>query len=166
MLAEVEEQIQTFTSNMATHAIASVGVGSWAQAVTVHFKSRSSRASVIIVEPDTAASMKTSLENGKITTVATADSIMCGMNCGTPSLVAWPVLRAGVDAAVAVTDLEAHQDVQYLHSHGVMAGPCGAAPLAALRKLKKENALQLDTDSIVVLFCTEGAREYPLPSQC
>ena len=31
---------------------------------------------------------------------------MAGLNCGTPSLLAWPYLRDGLDAAVAVTDAD------------------------------------------------------------
>ena len=46
-----------------------------------------------------------------------------------------------------------------------MAGPCGAAPLAALRKLVAQGSghLKLDQKAIVVMLCTEGARGYPLP---
>jgi diaminopropionate ammonia-lyase len=164
MLAEADEQLKQHTSSPVTHAFASVGVGSWAHAVTLHYKSTTPAAAVVTVEPDTAACLKTSLETGKIATIETGDTIMCGMNCGTVSMIAWPVLNAGVDAAVTITDVEAHQAVKYLLENGVQAGPCGAAPLAALRKVSKENALDLGPDSVVVLFCTEGAREYPLPN--
>ena len=32
---------------------------------------------------------------------------MSGLNCGTPSRLAWPYLRDGLDAAVAVANAEA-----------------------------------------------------------
>lgn len=47
--------------------------------------------------------------------------------------MAWPVLRDGLDASVAVTDPEARAAVLELADLGVDAGPCGAATLAAAR---------------------------------
>lgn len=164
MLAEVDEQIRQFTQKPVTHAFASVGVGSWAHAVTAHYKSKDPSATVVTVEPDTAACLKTSLEKGEIVTIQTGDTIMAGMNCGTASLIAWPTLKEGVDAAVTITDVESHLAVEYLHEHGVRAGPCGAAPLVALRKLCVAEELRFGPDSVVVLFSTEGARKYPIPA--
>jgi diaminopropionate ammonia-lyase len=85
------------------------------------------------------------------------------MNCGTVSNNCFPSLKSGVYASVIVDDLEAHRSVQYLQDHGVNAGPCGAAPLAALRKLYKRGLLQKDPDTVVILFSTEGNREYVIP---
>jgi diaminopropionate ammonia-lyase len=149
----------------ATHAIASVGVGSWAQAVAMHYKSKSPSATVITVEPDTAACLKTSLEASEITPIETGHTIMNGMCCGTPSTTAWEVLKEAVDMSVTVSDVDVHHDLQYLHSQGVKIGPCGAAPLSALKNLRKEQAtgFGLDGDSVVILFSTEGARDYVTP---
>ncbi|KAF2640240.1 tryptophan synthase beta subunit-like PLP-dependent enzyme [Massarina eburnea CBS 473.64] len=164
MLAETEQQVHELKAGLVTHAIASVGVGSWAQAVALHYKSESRSACVIAVEPDTAACLQTSLRAGKIVPIETRHTIMNGMNCGTVSYTAWKVLKDGVDACVEVTDVEAHQDLQYLHVKGVKNGPCGAAPLSALRRLTREGKLGLGKESIVVLFSTEGAREYDVPT--
>lgn len=121
---------------------------------------------MITVEPDTAASLKTSLEAGKITSISTGHTIMNGMNCGTVSTTAWKVLKEGVDASVTVTDIDVHHDLQYLHTKGVKNGPCGAAPLSALKLLCREakEDLGLDRTSVVILFSTEGARDYVVPS--
>lgn len=159
---------------------------------------------VLAVEADTAACLRASLAVGRRVTVATADTIMCGLNCGTLSETAWPILHAGVDYSVAVSDRQAHVAVQQLwnadgrviiedgdepmtgmgmggmqkksYHHkksvseaagatGVAAGPCGAATLAGLRKICSEarDIVKLNGDSVVVLFCTEGAREYAVP---
>ena len=96
--------------------------------------------------------------------IKTSETIMSGMNCGTSSLIAWPVLRDGVYASVTVTDLEAHVCVQYLQSQSVNAGPCGAATLAALKKLCAQTKLPDRKDMVVVLFSTEGMREYAVPN--
>jgi diaminopropionate ammonia-lyase len=91
---------------------------------------------------------------------------MNGMNCGTTSTTAWKILKKGVDASVTVSDATVHDDVQYLHGQGIKNGPCGAAPLSALRKLCEESRaeLSLDEKSVVVLFSTEGARGYAAPT--
>ena len=168
MLAETDRQLQSQGINEVTHAIASVGVGSWAQAVTMHYKSelQSRPATIITVEPKTAACLKASLEAGQITPISTSHTIMNGMNCGTVSMTAWQILKDGVDVSIAVSDSEVHRDLQYLHQNGVKNGPCGAAPLSALKKLCKDkrNELNLDKKSVVVLFSTEGARDYVIPA--
>lgn len=169
MLNESDEQVLEQTgSSTVTHAFVPVGVGSIAQAVTQHFKDSkrtAGHARVLSVEPTTAASLKTSLESDVLSSIATDDTIMCGMNCGTVSTTAWPILRSGVDACVLVTDVEAHQAVGDLKAFGVNAGPCGAATLAALRRAVREKRedLGFDEASVVVLYCTEGPREYEVP---
>jgi diaminopropionate ammonia-lyase len=180
MLVEVDQQVKETTGKPVTLAIASVGsqilgamiptcsniclgVGSFAHSVVAHFKSNDPTAYVATVEPTEAACLSASLNSGKIVPVETGNTIMNGMNCGTVSTIAWPFLRDGVDASVIISDIDAHQAVLYLADHGVKGGPCGAAPLVALRKLKSEGHLNIGPDSVVVLFCTEGAREYPVP---
>jgi diaminopropionate ammonia-lyase len=166
MLTETDKQLQEMGISGVTHAIAAVGVGSWAQAVTIHYKAHSPSATVMTVEPDTAASLKASLEAGKITPISTGHTIMNGMNCGTTSTTAWEVLKKGVDVSVTVSDIDVHHDLQYLHSQGIKNGPCGAATMTGLKILcrEKKSELGLDEKSVVVLFSTEGARDYVVPS--
>ena len=175
MLDEADAQVPAMTGGrQATHIIVPLGCGSVAQAVTQHYKSAVRQqgagvtaAAVMAVEPTTAACFRASLERGTMTVVPTGDTIMCGMNCGTVSTTAWPVLRAGADASVVVTDLDAYQAVQELgKQHALEAGPCGAATLAALRHIcaAQKRALGLDENSVVVLFCTEGPRDVAVPS--
>lgn len=165
MLAEVDQQLEDHGVGPATLAIASVGVGSWAHSVVAHYKSRSPSVAVVTVEPTAAPCLNTSLKAGKIVRVETGDTIMNGMNCGTVSSIAWPYLREGVDASLVIDNLASHQAVHYMHEHGVKAGPCGAAPLAALKVLVERSKLGLGDEDVVVLFCTEGAREYDIPTR-
>jgi diaminopropionate ammonia-lyase len=147
-----------------TCVLVSVGVGSWAHAVTAYYKSKGRPVTVIAVEPTTAACLQTSLKAGKIVPIETGQTIMNGMCCGTVSDLAWPVLQKGVDASVTITDMESHQMVQYLRANGVDAGPCGAAPLAALKQVCGERALGLGHDTIALCLCSEGYREYAIPN--
>lgn len=164
MFNEVDRQVLDLTGGKpVTCAIASVGVGSLAQAVVAHYKGEKSRANVVTVEPKSACCLMTSLEAGKIVPIKTGRTIMDGMNAGRVSFIAWNFLSQGVDASVTVSDAESHQGLQYLHNNGINAGPCGAAPLVALKKVLKEQVLNLGADAVVVLFSTEGARPYNIP---
>ena len=138
-----------------------VGVGSLAEAVVRHYRRPgTAHPSVLSVEPDTAACVLASLSAGRATTVATAATVMAGLNCGTVSRSAWPVLRAGLDAAVAVSDHDALRAVADLGQLGISSGPSGAATLAgaraALTEPGRRAALGLDADAVVVLLSTEG----------
>lgn len=164
-LAEADRQVAASIGKPVDLAIASAGVGSFVQAVTVHYKSQKSHHTrVVAVEPTAAACVRTSLEAGHIVPIETGETIMDGMNCGTVSSIAWPILVHGVDACASVTDIEAHEEVQTMHRNGVNAGPCGAATLAALRWIKRCRPDWLTPASVVILFCTEGRRPYQVPS--
>lgn len=161
MLCEIDQQVVEKGPDLV---IVPVGVGSFAQAVVTHYKSPHTRSRVLTVEPDTAACLNTSLNKGENTPITTTPTIMAGLDCGTVSSIAWPILQPGVDASITVSDHEAHNACLALHELGVPAGPCGAAQLAALRRLTDEDKVFLDLDgsSVVVLLCTEGEREYQL----
>lgn len=129
-----------------------VGVGSFAQAVITHYRSRDSRTKLLAVEPDRAACVLESLKAGERRTIPTSDTIMAGLNCGTPSATSWPFLHNGLDAAVAISDEACAKAMQDLNALSVHSGPCGAAPLAGLRAIRDEFG-ELGT---VVLISTEG----------
>jgi diaminopropionate ammonia-lyase len=141
-----------------------VGVGSLAEAVVRHYRQpRSAHPSVLSVEPTVAACVLAGLADGTIRSVLTAATVMAGLNCGTPSSAAWPVLLAGCDAAVAVPDEAATTAVGDLAGLGVSSGPSGAASLAGARAAltgpgaeERRTALGLGPDSVVVLLSTEA----------
>jgi diaminopropionate ammonia-lyase len=147
-----------------------VGVGSLAQAVVTHYRrAGASRPALLAVEPDTAACLLASMVAGKPVTIPTGATIMAGLNCGTLSSAAWPVLRAGCDAAVAVADADADAAVDDLARLGISSGPSGAATLAGVRAAltgpgagARREALRIDGSSVVVLLSTEG-RSFPGP---
>ncbi|MFF0730583.1 diaminopropionate ammonia-lyase [Streptomyces chartreusis] len=171
LCAEIDEQL-------AAHAVTSgpdlvavpVGVGSLAQAVVTHYRSRpSGRAPALLsVEPANAACVLRSLALGEPVSVTTGHTLMAGLNCGTPSGLAWPHLYGGLDAAVAVTDADSIRAADRLAALGVSSGPCGAATLAGTRaaltgtgREERRTALGLDANSVVVLLSTEGTDANP-----
>lgn len=159
-MVEIDEQCRELTGRPLDLVICPVGVGSLAQAVVAHYKSRDPPCAVVTVEPDTAACLKTSLENGQMTSIPTGNTTMCGMNCGTVSMTAWSFLRNGVDASITVTDVESAKAQALLQEMEISMGPCSAATLAALLSISQEERekLRLNHDSMTVLLGTEGPR--------
>ncbi len=148
-----------------------VGVGSLAQAAVAHYRSRvggvRSGIRLLSVEPDTAACVLRSLAGGALVSVPTQTTVMNGLNCGTPSSLAWPYLRDGTDAAITVTDGEASAAMTALATAGVSSGPSGAASFAGLRAAltgagaaarRRDLGLEpgLDARAVVVGLSTEG----------
>ncbi len=161
-MLETEQQTLQLTGKPPSLIVTPVGVGSLAQAVVSYYKSRKTTSSIVTVEPETAACLKTSLEKGQRTTLSTGDTSMCGMNCGTVSSIAWPLLKHGVDASITVSDKDAESSRCKLSDNGFQVGPCSAATLAAISKICKspvaKDALDLNGESTIVLLATEGPR--------
>ncbi|MFI7006364.1 diaminopropionate ammonia-lyase [Streptomyces sp. NPDC050145] len=171
LCAEVDEQLAAAGAGEGPGlVVVPVGVGSLAQAVVTHYRSRpEGRAPALLsVEPEAAACVLESLGRGGLVSVSTGDTTMAGLNCGTPSSIAWPCLQGGLDAAVAVTDADSARAAADLAGLGLSSGPCGAAPLAGVRAAltgegaeERRAALGLGPDSVVVLLSTEGAAANP-----
>ncbi|MCX5387097.1 diaminopropionate ammonia-lyase [Streptomyces sp. NBC_00083] len=171
LCTEIDEQLAARGAGAGPDLVAvPVGVGSLAQAVVTHYRSRPSghAPALLSVEPEAAACVLRSLTRGAPVSVTTGDTAMAGLNCGTPSSIAWPYLRDGLDAAVAVSDAAASRATTRLASHGVSSGPCGAAALAGLEAAltgpgadERRAVLGLGPSSVVVLLSTEGVAANP-----
>ena len=172
LFAEVDEQLAEAGAAGPALVVIPAGVGSLAQAGVTHYRSRavSGATSLLTVEPGAAACVLASLVRGAPGTITTGDTIMAGLNCGTPSLLAWPYLRDGLDAAVAVADADAAAAARDLAGNGIPAGPCGGAALAGARAAltgegapPRRAALARGPDATAVLLSTEGAAANPVP---
>jgi diaminopropionate ammonia-lyase len=79
------------------------------------------------------------------------------------SAVAWPILLAGVDGVVVVTDDEAAAAVRELARAGVIGGASGAAGLAgalvACANATLRARLDITPDSSIAVVNTEGATD-------
>lgn len=165
LLLEVDAELAARGHGPPDLVVVPVGVGSLAQAVVMHHRSRSvtGAPAVLGVEPETAACVLASLQAGVTRSVPTGATVMAGLNCGTPSSAAWPYLRDGLDAVVAVDDVAAAAAVADLAELGISSGPSGAATLAGVRAAltgpgsgARRAALGIETTSRVVLLSTEG----------
>jgi diaminopropionate ammonia-lyase len=171
LFAEVDAQLSAAGVPGPALVVIPAGVGSLTQAAVTHYRSRPGHGPALMsVEPRAAACILASLTRGELATVPAGRTIMAGLNCGTPSGLAWPYLRDGLDAALAITDSASTAAVRDLAGHGIPAGPCGAASLAGARaaltgdgSAGRRAELAVGPSAVVVLLSTEGAAANPLP---
>ena len=111
---------------------------------------------VITTEPLSAACIQESLRAGHPVTVpAEAPTIMAGLNCGTPSLAAWPILKYAVSDAIAVNDEYAKRAMRFFSTSGLAVGESGSGGLAGLLAYPSV----LSPDDVVLLVATEGVTD-------
>ncbi len=147
------------TADAEVTVVVPAGVGSLAHAAVLHCR-REPGWRAVTVEPDVAPCIATSLSAGELRSVDTGETSMAGLNCGTPSTLAWPDLHSDLVGGAVVTDAEAAVAAESLRGHGVDSGPCGAASLAAARILAGDPGARTDLGlhhgSTVLLLNTEG----------
>jgi diaminopropionate ammonia-lyase len=166
---EVEDQLAERGETTPDIVVVQMGVGALAAAVCGHYRRADapSRPRLLGVEPLSADCILESMEAGDIITIDGAqDSIMAGLNCGTPSLLAWPLVSTAIDVYGAVDDDRAREGMRQFAAAGVVAGETGAAGLAGLIELtqsadaeRARKALGLDESARVLVICTEGATD-------
>lgn len=167
LFSEIDAQLGELGAGAPDLLSVPAGVGSLAQAAVEHYRSRPPDSgacpAVLAVEPEAAACLLACLRAGRYTSIETSATVMTGLNCGTPSSLAWPVLVAGLDAAIAVPDSAAEAAAAELAGHAIAAGPSGAAALAGVRAAltgdgaaSRRRELGLSPSSVVVLLSTEG----------
>lgn len=141
-----------------------MGVGAFMASCVAHYRCRSEEVTIIGVEPLDANCVQESALRGGITEVpGPHESIMVGLNCGTPSLIAWPSISQGVDWFVAVADEMARDSMRELADVGIVAGETGAAALAGLTAVLADPGWHpysgRRSDATVLLVVTEGATD-------
>lgn len=175
MLWEIEDELERRGEPEPDLVVMQVGVGAFAAAVTRHFRSpeRSQHPKLLGVEPTNAACVLQSVAAGHIVSVpGPHDSIMAGLNCGRPSLVAWPTVSRGIDVLIAVDDEPAREAMRLTAASDIVSGETGAAGLGGLLELLRmespdqqeqleeaRRALSLNRESRVLLFNCEGATD-------
>jgi len=151
-----------------THVFVQGGVGGLAAAVCapLWWKYGASRPRFIIVEPRKAACLYASAVAGRLVHVeGDLDTVMAGLSCGEPSLIAWPLLAAATHDFMCIDDEAALATMLRLATGvagdtPVVGGESGVAGLAGLLALcadgKTARRLGLDKNARVLVFGTEG----------
>lgn len=140
-------------------ALIPIGVGSLAVAAANHWPGEAPK--LVGLEPETAACALESIVAGEPVTVpGPHESMMAGLNAGTLSHLAWPVLRDRYDAFVAIDDSWAEQGMRRLAAIGVEAGEVSGgtvgAAVAVCESDHARSAIGLTDESVIFLLLTEG----------
>lgn len=115
-----------------SHVYLQAGVGGLAAAVAARIRaSWSVQPRIVVVEPDAAPCLRDSVAAGQILSVEGPVSVMGRLDCKTPSLLAYDILRDATDEWVTVTDAEAEAAARLATERGLPTTPSGAAGLAA-----------------------------------
>ena len=169
MVSEVLEQAPRGVR--FTHVFVQGGVGALAAAVAEHLARRedAARPRVVVVEPDTADCLYRSALAGSPTRASgDLDTVMGGLACGEPSVLAWEILASRGADFVTIPDAAALEAMRALAAGEggdppLVAGESGAAGIAALLEAAREpeifRALGLSPESTVLAFGTEGATD-------
>lgn len=163
-----DEAADQWSGPPPTHVFIQGGVGGAAAAVSVQSRVRfKPPPALIVVEPDRAACLLASAELGEPTAIpGNLDTLMAGLACGEPSLIAWQELDRAAAAFMAVPDAAVPICMRLLADCGIVAGELGVAGLAGFLLAAADPAaretLGLDGTSRVLLFSTEGATDLEL----
>ncbi|MBC7781818.1 MAG: diaminopropionate ammonia-lyase [Proteobacteria bacterium] len=179
-----QECVDALPAETPTHVFLQTGVGGFAAAMAVHFDrcwaARPPR--FVLVEPERADCLLRSLQAGvSRTVIGELDTVMAGLACGEPSLVAWEILAVLAAAAVSIPDAAAlrtmralagtvaytappgsmtERNPSYQFDRPIVAGESGAAGLAGLVAVCADpglrEALALDATSSVLVIGTEA----------
>lgn len=172
MFWEVEDQLKEKNEPEPDILVVQIGVGSLAAAAVQFYRNRERRSKprIIGVEAQGAAcAFESAKRNAPVSVPGPHCSVMAGLNCGTLSSIAWPLLRDGLDAFVTVDDTRAFEAMRILAADGIVSGESGAAGAAGLLELFDSEAgraarqqLGMDRNSSILLLSTEGQTDADL----
>ena len=153
--------------------VVQIGVGSLAAAMVRHYRNGGGDKPLMLgVEPRGAACALESIRAGEPRSVpGPHGSAMAGLNCGTLSSIAWPLIRDGIDLFVSIGDEAAFDAMRMLAAEGVVSGESGASGLAGVLELARrrrntlEDALGLGEGSSLLVISTEGITDPVLYEQ-
>jgi diaminopropionate ammonia-lyase len=166
---EVDEQLARQYQPDPDLVFVQIGVGALAATVVQHYRDVDSLSTpkVVGVEPTTAACMLESMKANRIVSLTTPpNTIMAGLNCETPSLMAWPIVSKGVDHFISIEDEWACQGMRKFAALGLVSGETGAAGIGGVLALLHDPSLSaaraslgIDNSTRILVICTEGATD-------
>ncbi len=156
-----------------THVFLQAGVGSLAASIVAYMCNFTDRPTpkFIIVEPQGAPCLYESKKRDKgnpFRVKGDLPTIMAGLACGEPSQMGWDILKMSANAFLTCSDDVARRGMKVLGNpmrgdQRIISGESGAVTLGALFEVLSnkhfytiKDSLNLKSDSIVLLFSTEG----------
>jgi diaminopropionate ammonia-lyase family len=122
---------------LPTHLFVAAGNGSLAAACCARLSLEAAPPRICAVEPLASDAIRRSLAADRIVAIESGASLMDGLVVGASSPVAWPILRLGLDAALAIPDSTALAVLREAAGAGWGSGrlPIGETGIAALAGL-------------------------------
>ena len=176
MFTEIEAQLVELRSRPPDVVMVQAGVGGLAGAAVNHFLGveREHRPVLVTVQSSQADGLvesASSIDGEPHATSGNQETMMAGLACGMPSLVAWPVLKRGVTLFISVEDRFAAEAMRRLYFPAVgdpriISGEAGAAGLAGLIALcgaaefaTARKRLGISSDTLVLVLNSEGGTD-------
>ena len=173
MAYEAAEQLRELEVNRPTHVFIQAGVGSLASAMVGYFTNLfpSNPPKFVIMEAGAADCLyKGALAADGEPRIVGGDliTIMAGLACGEPNTIGWDILRNHATAFISCPDWVSAKGMRMLAAPvkgdpSVVSGESGAVGMGVISTLMTDpaykelrDALDLTTDSKVLLFSTEG----------
>lgn len=173
MAAEAAKQLEEAGFERATHMFLQAGVGSMAGGVLGYFVNDYAKRFgeipvTAVMEADEAACIYKSIERGAYTVIEEdSNTIMAGLNCQSPNIFTWPVLRDYASWFVSCPDFVTEMGMRQLanpvgNDEAVVSGESGAVGMGLLLSLftdeyeEHKKAMGIDENSVILMFSTEG----------
>ena len=168
MMDEISEQLG---GEIPTHVFVQCGVGSLPAAVLAYYinKQKNNTPVFAVVEPEDAACVYESFHSQKLATLKNEiQTIMAGLACGTPSLLAWQIMKDYADFFIKCTDETAIKGMQILGRREfcdtkIISGESGAVTTGLIYFLLYDSKFKTDAVKIglnekskILLISTEG----------
>jgi len=171
MFKELEENLDTERISKFDIVFLQAGVGSMAASAIYYFLNKygKNKPKIVIVEPEEADGILTSFLNNKISTSkGTCNTIMAGLNCETPSIGAWDLLKSGTDYSIKINDKYAKRAMRELYfptgsDERIISGESGVGGMAGFLAIMNDNdlkivkeSLNIDNNTNILFISTEG----------
>ncbi len=183
--AEIMDQLAGQRLPTPTHIFLQAGVGSMAGGMLAFLaQALPSRPQFIILEPRNVACCYLAAQTGNPAAAidGAQNTIMAGLNCGTPCSLIMPLLQQQADCFMACPDFVAAHGMRLADQAGFIAGESGAVALGIMDLLLGQpqlaaarQKLGINANSVLLGINTEGTMaprvwqkivregEYPLP---
>lgn len=175
MAEEIKLQLELEGVDEPTHMFLQAGVGSMAGSILGYYINQFDNYPITtIIEPNEAACVFNSAahSDGKTHKVeGDLKTDMAGLACGEANPLAWEILRDYAHMFISCNDYVSSRGMRILanpiaNDKQIISGESGSVGLGLLSLLMEKenlrslkNELQLDEDSIVLIFNTEGATD-------
>jgi diaminopropionate ammonia-lyase len=173
LIDETLEQLDKQGEAFPTHVFLQAGVGSLAAAIQGYLTARFgvNRPLTIIIEPHNAACLYKSVKIGDTkphSVKGSLSTIMAGLACGKPNIIALEVLRDYADFFVSCSDEIAARGIRILgnplvNDPRIISGESGAVGLGLLIEILENKSfsgfkekMNLTEDSRILVISTEG----------